>query len=134
MDRTVVDVSIHPRGDQMLGVKRSWRDVRLGLFSTTSAALIGASAVGFVAVEPAWAEPTNCTTGWGAHSTQAWARCDSGTGQYRAEVKCDATWPTSNYWKYGAWYAAGSGFPSYVTCSNGDDAMEVHVARRWLNP
>lgn len=103
-------------------IRNAWAGIVAASFMT----------VGVVALSPgsASALPTDCEARWGSHSTQAWARCNAGTGQYRVKVLCDATWPTSNYWRYGTWYAVGSGLPSYVTCPNGDGALEKYYERR----
>jgi hypothetical protein len=95
-----------------------------------SAAALMTAATAFVSVAPASATPSNCRTFPGSRDDQGYATCSQGTGGYQAQILCDATWPTDNYWKFGGWYSPQSGIPSFAVCSNGDDVMQIKVGLR----
>lgn len=87
-----------------------------------------------VAPAPAMAVPTDCDWGVAHDDDQSWALCKRGSGEFRARVKCDATWPTDNYWKSGPWVKVRSGTVNYIKsmaqCSHNDDAMKTGVETR----
>ncbi|MBL7259309.1 hypothetical protein [Paractinoplanes lichenicola] len=108
------------------------RRVRTALTGLAAVAMLTTGTVALAGVGPAAAEPTNCRAERGGWYTVGRAICTSGTGQYRAAVKCDATWPTSDYWKRGLWWGVGSGQWSEAACSNGDTAIVFSYDRQWF--
>jgi hypothetical protein len=108
------------------------RRAAAALTGLAAAVVTTVGAVGLAGVGPASAEPTNCQTGRGGWYTTGYAICHSGYGQYRAAIKCDATWPTSDYWKRGPWWSVGSGQRSIAACSNGDSAIQFSLDRQWF--
>ncbi len=94
------------------------------------AAVVMTAGLAGVGSAPAIAAPSNCDWGVGSRDDQGWAVCFNGTGEYRAKIKCDATWPTSNYYKWGSWVRVGGGVRSYAACSHNDSVMETGVEKR----
>jgi len=84
--------------------------------AAVSAVLVGSVVVPATAAQ---AIPTNCT---GIYQGQEWwALCSSGTGEYRAIVKCWNATGTSYVWRYGQWEPSPYGEISVARCDNGWD-------------
>jgi hypothetical protein len=101
-----------------------------GIYSVIATVMMTAGMVG-VSSTSATAVPANCDWGVGHDDDEGWAECWGGTGEFRAKIKCDATWPTSNYWHYGPWVKVKpQASRSYAICGNDDWVMETGVQKR----
>jgi hypothetical protein len=100
--------------------KRVPTPVRLAL-----AIAVGAAGLAFT---PARAEafPQECST-WKA-ANEGFARCWSGTGQFRAEVRCDGWF--SDHTRYGAWRVLPDITASKGRCEPGDSVVWVKATDR----
>ena len=75
----------------------------------------------------AQASPSNCSVK-NIYIYDVTARCTSGSGEYRAYTRCDATlWPDYN--RYGPWTRVGSG-SSTASCDSIDRAFNYGVQVR----
>lgn len=92
-----------------------------------STALMTAVSVGLIGVSPAHAGPGNCSSGYGDHRS-GYVICTTGTGSYKASVKCDVSWGF-DYQTQGPWMPVGSGRASVAACKSDERAYNLAV---WL--
>lgn len=105
--------------------------VRLSISKVARASVAGATlAMASVLIvapgAPAFATPSDCSTGKGVIT--GWANCTSGTGDYRSRVTCDKPWAPDPI-KHGPWKSVGGG-RSTAYCEPAYQAATVAVEKR----
>jgi hypothetical protein len=93
-----------------------------------AAIMVIAASVEIASAEPAHADPFNChLTQWGSWGIIA--RCDSGSGTYRAVTRCDK-WLAPDYTRYGPEVSVGNDSGAYCNTSDRAYNYGVQIIRR----
>lgn len=87
--------------------------------TAAAAAVVAVLSTGliFVGSSAANAAPGNCTKAW-ATDTRAYAKCTSGSGQFRVGIPCRSVWSLGyGYSQYSSWTNVRT--TAYVSCGFG---------------
>ncbi|MEV4242067.1 hypothetical protein AB0J63_01525 [Streptosporangium canum] len=94
--------------------------MKAGVRKALKAAVIGGLMAGAVIVPAttAHATPSNCSDKYVLH--EYWANCTSGTGYYRAKVRCYKIGSSQYTTRYGVWRKVGEGI-SIASCQSSEE-------------